>query len=170
MIRTKKMARISRTHYMFMCVCVRVEPINMYLPTATQVLSNTLAHGLRYNAKKSELLFLSRGVEQLEQCRRSLHVVVSSLECQNLNTLVRVVQFNKEVKRSFLKLIVKPSVFKNTCSLWLRYSMVALTTLRVKCDSAFRMLMGSQRHYSISGMIAKTFRLDFQPSCGVVSG
>lgn len=139
------------------------------------------AQGLRYNAKKSELLMFKAGtkcyskVPQVTVANTPLkrvtrvkylgHWVTDDLKddldiererralAVRSNMLIR--RFGKCTKN------VKISLFRAycqtfyTCNLWIKYTRRAYSALRVQYNNAFRMLMGLPRFCSASWMFAE---------------
>ncbi|XP_045503537.1 uncharacterized protein LOC123700380 [Colias croceus] len=140
-----------------------------------------VAHGLRYNVKKSNLLvFQSRGfkvdsvppvfldntpLQRVSQYKYLGHWVTDELvddadikrERRALavrgNMLARrFARCSREVKVSLFKAFCQSFY---TCSLWVSYTQRAINTLRVQYNNMFRMLLGLPRYCSASGMFAE---------------
>ncbi|XP_073953508.1 uncharacterized protein [Choristoneura fumiferana] len=139
------------------------------------------AHGLRYNASKSELLVFKAGtmsypripqvklegtpLKVVEEFKYLGHWVTASLsDCKDIERERRAlaVRSNMLIRR-FARCTknVKISLFKAycqsfyTCSLWVNYTQKAYSALRVQYNNAFRMLLGLPGRCSASGMFAE---------------
>lgn len=139
------------------------------------------AHGLRYNAKKSELLVFKSGrksyvdlppvtlagspLVKTTSFKYLGHWVSEDLsddldiERERRALSVRCNMLARRFARCTAE--VKVTLFKAfcqvfyTCSLWVRYSQRAYNALRVQYNNAFRVLMGLPRYCSASGMFAE---------------
>ncbi|XP_063636146.1 uncharacterized protein LOC134806755 [Cydia splendana] len=141
-----------------------------------------VAHGLKYNINKSELLvFKPRGgsvgtvppvylygseLKHVSEFKYLGHWVTADpsdgmdMERERRSTAVRCnmlarrfARCTKEVKITFFKAYCQSFY---TCSLWVRYTQSTLNTLRVQYNNAFRILLGLPRFCSASGMFAET--------------
>ncbi|XP_063540739.1 uncharacterized protein LOC134749653 [Cydia strobilella] len=140
------------------------------------------SHGLRYNAKKTELLmfrpqgghvgavppaFLSANkIKRVSQFKYLGHWLTDDLsdgvdvERERRALAVKCNMLGRRFARCTKQ--VKISLFKAycqsfyTCSLWVKYTQRTLNTIRVQYNNGFRMLMGLPRHCSASGMFAET--------------
>lgn len=143
------------------------------------------AHGLRYNAKKSELLVFKAGTK----CYSTVPpVILSGIPLRrvahfkylghwvdaNLNDNLDLERERRALSvrcnmlaRRFARCTgeVKKTLFRAycqsfyTCSLWVKYSQSAYGALRVQYNNAFRVLLGLPRFCSASGMFAEA-RID----------
>lgn len=139
-----------------------------------------VAHGLRYNTVKSELLvFKAKNksykvppvrlngtpLKQVQTFKYLGHWVTESLKddmdlererralCVRANMLARrFARCTKQVKITLFKAYCN-SLY--TCSLWTHYTQGAYRALRTQYNDAFRMLMGLRRCCSASGMLAE---------------
>ncbi|CAH2105989.1 unnamed protein product [Euphydryas editha] len=149
--------------------------------------SYAVAHGLRYNALKSELMVFKSGsktyieIPVVSLCGTPLcrvnkfkylgHWVTDNLrddcdierECRSLSVRCNL------LARRFARCTntVKITLFKAycqsfyTCSLWTSYTLRAYSDLRVQYNNTFRVLMGLPRRCSASGMFAEAHTDDF---------
>ncbi|XP_022838068.1 uncharacterized protein LOC111365105 [Spodoptera litura] len=145
------------------------------------------AHGLKYNAKKSELMVFQTGTKVYSSvppvilCGTPLkrvthfkylgHWVTDDL-CDNMDIdrerRALSVRCNMLARR-FARCTppVKVTLFKAycqsfyTCSLWANYTQRAYSALRVQYNSAFRVLLGLPRFCSASAMFAEARTDDF---------
>uniref|UniRef100_A0A2A4K2S2 Reverse transcriptase domain-containing protein n=1 Tax=Heliothis virescens TaxID=7102 RepID=A0A2A4K2S2_HELVI len=144
-----------------------------------------VAQGLKYNAKKSELLvFRSRGkcysnvpqvtisgtpLNRVTQFKYLGHWVTEDLNDDldiererralaiRSNMLIRrFARCSKKVKMTLFRAYCQSFY---TCSLWVSYTQRTYNALRVQYNNAFRMLVGLPRSCSASGMFAKA-RID----------
>ncbi|KAG7306499.1 hypothetical protein JYU34_009135 [Plutella xylostella] len=142
--------------------------------------SYAVAHGLRYNVKKSELLVFKAGrrscnnIPPVTLCGAPLnrvnkfkylgHWVTEDLTddldiererralAARCNMLARrFARCSKEVRVSLFKAYCQTFY---TCSLWVKYTQKAYSALRVQYNNAFRVLLGLPRYCSASGMFA----------------
>jgi hypothetical protein len=139
------------------------------------------AHGLRYNASKSELLIFKAGTKTyniippvelggaplriVSQFKYLGHWVTASLKDDlDLERERRALSVRSNMLiRRFAKCTasVKLTLFRAycqsfyTCGLWMNYTKSAYSALRVLYNNAFRMLRGLPRYCSASGMFAE---------------
>ncbi|XP_047990777.1 uncharacterized protein LOC125229884 [Leguminivora glycinivorella] len=140
-----------------------------------------VAHGLRYNTSKSELLVFKAGNKAFDElppvslCGTALkrvtrfkylgHWVTDTLqddtdiERERRALAVRCNMLSRRFARCNGN--VKITLFKAfcqsfyTCSLWTNYTKKALSALRIQYNNGFRMLLGLPRYCSASGMFAE---------------
>ncbi|KAG7305138.1 hypothetical protein JYU34_010626 [Plutella xylostella] len=139
------------------------------------------AHGLRYNAKKSELLVFKAGtkyypdIPEVTLSGTPLKVVprfkylghwVSESQSDDWdiererralavrsNMLIRrFARCTKSVKITLFRAYCQSFY---TCALWISFTQKAYNALRVQYNNAFRMLLGLPRYCSASGMFAE---------------
>ncbi|XP_048479057.1 uncharacterized protein LOC125488972 [Plutella xylostella] len=139
------------------------------------------AHGLRYNAKKSELLVFKAGtkyypdIPEVTLSGAPLKVVprfkylghwVSESQSDDWdiererralavrsNMLIRrFARCTKSVKITLFRAYCQSFY---TCALWISFTQKAYNALRVQYNNAFRMLLGLPRYCSASGMFAE---------------
>ncbi|XP_063382116.1 uncharacterized protein LOC134668608 [Cydia fagiglandana] len=142
--------------------------------------SYAVAHGLKYNANKSEIMVFKAGtktytlpaisltgvpLKQVSQFKYLGHWVTEDLkdnldvERERRSLAVRCNMLARRFARCTEK--VKITLFKAfcvsfySCSLWVNYTQRAYSDLRVQYNNAFRVLMGLPRHCSASGMFAE---------------
>ncbi|XP_063381246.1 uncharacterized protein LOC134667759 [Cydia fagiglandana] len=140
-----------------------------------------VAHGLRYNTSKSELLVFKAGNKAFDElppvslCGVALKRVtrfkyLGHWVTENLHDDVDIERERRALavrcnmlSRRFARCNgnVKVTLFKAfcqtlyTCSLWTNYTKRALNALRVQYNNGFRMLLGLPRFCSASGMFAE---------------
>ncbi|XP_061724850.1 uncharacterized protein LOC133530801 [Cydia pomonella] len=139
------------------------------------------AHGLKYNTSKSVMLVFKAGTKRyprvppakLDNTPLSIvkefkylgHWVTESLSddkdvererralAVRSNMLIRrFARCTKEAKVTLFKAYCQSFY---TCSLWINYTLRALSALRVQYNNSFRMLLGLPRHCSASGMFCE---------------
>ncbi|XP_045502143.1 uncharacterized protein LOC123699266 [Colias croceus] len=142
--------------------------------------SYAVAHGLKYNAKKSEIMIFrpdnkrytfvpnftlsGTALNKVEQFKYLGHWVTEDLkdsvdiERERRALSVRCNMLARRFSRCTGT--VKVALFKAycqsfyTCSLWVNYTQRTYSDLRVQYNNAFRVLMGLPRHCSASAMFA----------------
>ncbi|XP_026322734.1 uncharacterized protein LOC113232279 [Hyposmocoma kahamanoa] len=144
--------------------------------------SYAVAHGLRYNVSKSELMAFKAGakcyniIPNLTLCGAPLKIVSkfkylghwvtddlsdnSDTERERRSLAVRCNMLARRFARCTRQ--VKITLFKSycqsfyTCSLWVNYTQRTYNGLRVQYNNAFRVLLGLPRYCSASGMFAES--------------
>lgn len=146
------------------------------------------SHGLIYNSKKSEVMVFRVGrkpapcpnvIATLEgvPLKRVTHFkYLGHIVTENMSDDLDVERERRAlavrcnmVARRFARCTadVKVTLFRAycqtfyTCSLWVNYTLRAVSTLRVQYNNAFRMLLGLPRFCSASGMFADAGVNDF---------
>ncbi|XP_045449070.1 uncharacterized protein LOC123657593 [Melitaea cinxia] len=140
-----------------------------------------VAHGLRYNPEKSEMLIFKAGnkcyptVPSVTISGTSLKIVTKfkylghwvnadqsdemdmererrALAVRSDMLIRRFAKCTNEVKITLFRAYCQSFY---TCSLWIKYTKKAYSVLRVQYNNAFRALLGLPRHCSASGMFAE---------------
>ncbi|KAL0867445.1 hypothetical protein ABMA27_008232 [Loxostege sticticalis] len=138
-----------------------------------------VAHGLRYNVKKSEILIFKSGsktyslppialdgspLQVVKKCKYLGHWVTEDLkddtdmERERRALSVRGNMLSRRFARCSLE--VKITLFKTycqtlyTCNLWSNYTKKAFSALRIQYNNAFRGMLGLPWRCSASGMFA----------------